>query len=544
MSRFRQTLHNLLRSLQGVWAGHAPHTPDTIAGNPTLSKNYSDLPDWKTPRSLDQVRALIVLLSESHPDSTSATADACAAVVAWAQQDPSLARGVESVLEEWAVGCPEASWAALLALPDGMGVRVAARVIRARSSARRVGLRAHAWVASATPGLRRATIERLSRTDEADEHEALLARSALGLRWARRTALSCAGDARAKRRLLAGLIPTATGLSAEGWVGAARILRVLGADASARSAWAGASLAHPSARARFSGLRASPVRGVLDFAFDPDARVAATAALSAAWSGEAGGEGSDRAWEGLQRSAHADVRSIARDVRSLRGLVWAEDTCALHGLRLRMHADPDALEHAWRRAWDMDEVGRVVLLRLASRLGLAPRVADVVVAAADAAAASGSAGARVAATAVIVAADVPKAARAVAACLRAEDARVRANAAESCPIESLHAALVELKTDPHHRVRANVLRRRVASGEPLASTVRTLVGLMESGERMDRLAGAWVTPRIAREGPMRVAATRLVERQLSREHDDRVRARLADAAGRLGVLIAETSLVA
>jgi hypothetical protein len=278
---------------------------------------------------------------------------------------------------------------------------------------------------------------------------------------------------------------------------------------------------------------------VIDFAFDADERIARTAALGAAWGAGVNGEGSDGAWSGLSRSAHAGVRLIAREVRGARGLLWSEESWAIAGLLRRMRTDAEGVERDWRGAWEDDEAGRVGLLRIARRIGLSAWVADVVERAADPGAKPGSAEARVAASAVVVAGDVAGAAKIVSSCLRAADARVRANAAETCGLGVARDALVELKADPHHRVRANVLRRSVLAGETLSRSVRSLVELVESGERMDRLAGAWVLPRIAvcAGAGLRVAAGRLLERRLSREDDARVRARLRDAAGRLGVAV-------
>jgi hypothetical protein len=531
MSLFRQTLHNILRLIQQTYRVHQPHSQVRIADVPNFSKVDSDFSGEISADVEDKIRSLIGDLPQ-HSDQTSRLL----ALASAAQRDPSVARAVETILERWAAGCGEAPWATLLALPDEIGMRVGARVLRGGVGD---GVRTRAWVSCVKPGLSRAAIDRLSKACGLPAHESVLGRSALVLRWARRATLGCGKDAKARRGLIAGLIPAGVELSEEGWEGAGRMLRVLNAEAPLREAWAAGTLTHSSARVRFSGLRTSPRRSVIDFAFDADERIARTAVLGAAWGAGVNGEGSDVAWSGLARSAHAGVRSIAREVRGARGLLWSEEGWAIAGLLRRMSTDAEGVERDWRGAWEDDEAGRVGLLRIARRIGLLAWVADVVERAADAGAEPGSAEARVAATAVVVAGDGTRAAKIVSSCLRAADARVRANAVETCGPAVARDALVELKADPHHRVRANALRQSVLTGETLARSVRSLVELVESSERMDRLAGAWVLPRIAvcASAGMRVAAGRLLERRLSREDDARVRARLRDAAGRLGVAV-------
>ena len=226
----------------------------------------------------------------------------------------------------------------------------------------------------------------------------------------------------------------------------------------------------------------------MDYAFDPDANVARSAATAAS--------GLDGNWRALERSPHAEVRAIAAGESASLGLSWAETSAALVGLRRRCHADPAGVEQEWRARWERaDAAERIVLMRVASRVGLADRVAGLVQ--------------------QQITADVP------------------VGTPEACGGEVARAGvMLELKNDENHRVQANAIRRLALNKSMSPSAVLgEMIEMSRHAEPLHRLAGAWMLPRVA-EVVGRRGVTQLIEQRLGVEQDLRVRARLTDAAAR------------
>ncbi len=124
------------------------------------------------------------------------------------------------------------------------------------------------------------------------------------------------------------------------------------------------------------------------------------------------------------------------------------------------------------------------------------------------------------------------------------DARVRANAVESLARISRAAAatlprvVIELKSDPHHRVRANALRAALTASPAGADHHAEAVSRMLLDSRvMHRLAGLWLTARVLptaawARGSLPEMRARVGE--LARfDEDARVRARAAACVDRL-----------
>lgn len=405
--------------------------------------------------------------------------------------------------------------------------------------------RERAWEHLAQEWIAQAAAARLSNgACGVSDHEAVLAHAHLVLRGVRRRTIAGL-PAREKPRLMAALAPLNAAvmnrLSPGAWCGMSRVMVELGDGAARRETFARAALGHPDARVRFAAMRAAPGRTVVDYAFDADEAVARSAALEAA-SGPA-------PWARMLQSPHAPVRRVAAQEAGLAGLTWGPSCAEVLGLRRRLAADGAGLERAWREAWEAAEAAdRIMLMRAAGRIGLLARVGDVVAAAAAPDAEPGAVEARVAATAASVlgsGAPTEEARRAVAACLEAKDARVRANAVEAvglradAPARALPAAVVELTSDANHRVRANAVRVLACRGAMEGSKVlRELARMLVSPEELDRRAGVWLAGRVgAAGGPLDASCRRgvatIIERRLAKEDDARVAERLRRCAARL-----------
>jgi hypothetical protein len=366
-------------------------------------------------------------------------------------------------------------------------------------------------------------MDRLRQACGVEAHAALLSRGHLVRRVVRRAAIRTRPE-REQSLLPAAMVPMNAAvlnrIGESACAGVGRVLAGLDADVGLRERWGRAALGHPSGLVRFTAWRATPRRTAIDYAFDRDAGIARSAALAAC--GESG------PWPALVRSEHPAVRTIAADELAKLGLSWIDRSDAILGLRRRATREPAAMEREWKRRWESaDARERVTLLKLARRVGLAERVADIASRVIDPASEPGSDAAKLTATAVACL-DDSDAAR---ACLHAADPRVRSNAAEAIAAE--HAgSLMELKSDANHRVRASVLRRLAVAGLlPAASLVAELIEMSDRDEQTHRLAAAWLVSRVAGVVDPGAAAA-LVERRLGAESDARVRARLADAARR------------
>ena len=400
-------------------------------------------------------------------------------------------------------------------------------LVRAMRSGGHDAIRLRAWERLAEPWLTSAAVDRLRQTCGALQHSMVLSAAHLARSEPRRRAVAKLTP-RDRAALISGLLPTSAGvvskLGQEACVGVAQLMATLRVDVAARERWGRSVLGHPSAVVRFAAWRATPSRTAMDFAFDPDASVARSAATAAS--------GLDGNWRALERSPHAEVRAIAAGESARLGLSWAETSAAMVGLRRRCHADPGGVEQEWRMRWERaDAAERIVLMRVASRVGLADRVASFVQKQIVADVPVGTPEACVTATAVKLFG--VGAAEAVSACLGAADPRVRANAVEACGGEVARAGvMLELKNDANHRVQANAIRRLALNKSMSPSAVLgEMVEMSRHAEPLHRLAGAWMLPRVA-EVVGRRGVAQLIEQRLGVEQDLRVRARLTDAAAR------------
>lgn len=424
---------------------------------------------------------------------------------------------------------PVSAGAAAMGLGQILASEDHAAVAGLRTVMRRVTaafMRERAWRFLSVPSLASAAADRLGRTYSGGEHEAVLGAGHLVLHPARRRALrglKVATRAAGNGMVLAegGVLPDAesAGMLSEAarrWL--PEIVDAVQADETVGAKLRAVGLVDPSAFVRHAhARRADPVEQA-DYAFDGDARVARSAALSRSlagtgrwtrWPMKPGDEQRLRTVTKLMRSPHARVREVARQDAArmdpwlvdlpesrLAAREWMDDDRAgfLRELRERIGGEDARLSmDAIRLARALRVIGSVEpdLVEIIEKARGEVRVI------ATAAAALGDAGG------VLAGVGIERA-------LASGDDRVRANAVESaarlgvrgaegCGDRDVTEVLIERKSDVHHRVRANALRGLMAQvGAGTEASCESLEGLrdMLTDERdMHRLAGLWLAER-------------------------------------------------
>lgn len=394
---------------------------------------------------------------------------------------------------------------------------MAFRSVVRRSTEPLLRLRAWQWLGRRDTPVAAAALDRVASGHGPEDHEAVLAASHL-----------CANPGRARRAaLITAKRPTTrarpgTGralpsrdeiprLSARARRGLPRFAASLRIEPEALNEAIEPLLADTDPLARLAGSRVAVGSGVLDYCFDRDEKIARGAALRLAGPGT----GAPEVWERVRRSTHPIVRMIAEQERS-RSDPW---NAAIPGSRLTarrmLAADAEGFLAMLRsRVKSGEAASRVGAIQMARRLGLAAPLELELLAAIRSEGTSGAVDDPVAPTAVTALAGVntPSAEAAIRACMEHPADRVRANAVEAAsrrrgPDEAqaraLYGALVELKSDPHHRVRANALRGLFLGAgarlyEPAA--VEGLASMLGDERSMHRLAGLWVAERVLSAG--------------------------------------------
>lgn len=451
----------------------------------------------------------------------------------------------------------------------GEEAHAALRTILGVSRLPLVRVRALEWLTH--DALAAACVRRLATKGTSAEHEQVLRAAHLGLRPRRAGRLGQVRlRVRREGRLPAGACVASAGeceaLSARARRGLALWVRLIDADAPAAHAALWPLAADADASVRHAALRAGPRRLARDLCFDADERVARSAALRLAggWAGvmraaparEAAREPAREAGESrravlLARSAHESVRLIAAGEPS-----WGRgaEVSGVVGVRLRarlaLRADPGEFARDLRATiaggTDDEACARIVLAR---RLGLSGEVRrEALALAADEAARP-----RASASALTLLGDLDDAdaGRVLRAALASGEARRRANASEAIARRCRRGVdkadeIVELAADPHHRVRATLVRATLAAwigGWREDAALRTLEEMLASEGMPERLSGAWAAGRAAPESGRGAArgrwgeiGARLVE-IAAVDADARVRARAALAAERLGLRV-------
>ncbi len=474
-------------------------------------------------------------------------------------------------LSAWFTGADEAARGAL---------RAALRWTEAPLARRR----ALEWLSIDALGA--AAAERLDRARTPAEHQCVLTRAHLLAHpaRARRAAILARQSTPAEpARPLPGCVPPPElipSLTREARRAVPGYLRAVGAGVEALRRVLEPLLADGDALVRLACTRAAPPGALADLCFDPDRRVARSAVLAWSLAGERAGGAApgrrlalrpdaarERMLSRLARSPHAPVRAIARQEIALVAWLDPGTPAGRAAARRRLLHEPEALLADLRAlllAGGADD--RVAAVQTARGLRLHAHLERELLTLCGAPAEGD--GARVAATSIAALAELgtPEAARAVAGHVGASDPRVRANAVEGVGLlarapartENPRGLLVELKDDPHHRVRANALRALLTHPAPIGEagvgggaapggargTIRmyepaaaqALLAMLVDDRPEHRLAGAWVAGRTlpfegaARLGPRWVEIGVRVHELASGDVDARVRVRAAQCA--------------
>lgn len=437
--------------------------------------------------------------------------------------------------------------------PAGSALRGTLR--RARSPA----IRAAAWRLLAHPGLEVPSLERVAVARTVNEHRALLELSHLALRPARARHLSLITLRGSKRTLpsapgsehpssstranppLAALpaeapLPdrrTQARLPARARRGIPTLACRIDLDHLARPLVLEPLLADPDPHARLASLKLHRPPDLLDYTLDAHPAVARSAVLRAcptagSWAHSdpdaSPARSRRRIFQALTRSAHPSVRRDAA-LASARTSPWDPTSPAsriLARARLASRSSERFLAELRRRILSGPASQRLEAITLTRALRIAPRAAPELIAAARAPSSLDSADAsRVASAAAASLAHVPTedASRALTFCLSHADHRVRANAVEALAARAratrdlpdahptTFAVLVELKSDDHHRVRANALRGLLDRPVPPPKlyepdAIAQLVCMLEDDRPAHRLSALWLLDRLAARGSL------------------------------------------
>jgi hypothetical protein len=372
--------------------------------------------------------------------------------------------------------------------------------------------------------------------------------------------------AKARRVPSDGPVPGAgvfTGLTAGARRMLPRFVGAIRADVVTRRVALEPLLSDDNAVVRFAAISVTSPAGLADLSFDADERVARSALI--AWSGA--GDPSPtrdsrpelrrtRLLQVMTRSPHESVRAFAEVDLANASDPWADTPAGRLAARRWMVRDNDAFMREVR-ARLRDPATSVGALGMIRKISATHLFAAEIVAVLD----LHRREVRPVATAVAAAGDLltPDAATGVRGLLDHEDARVRANAVESIARQARAAELagsagspllgvppagpllVELKADPHHRVRVNALRAMLAGvgGDSPDVHAETLIEVLTDDRPMHRLAGVWLASRTLAGVGRRMIGERwpeLVARvgEAARFDDDpRVRRRAAVCAARV-----------
>lgn len=429
------------------------------------------------------------------------------------------------------------------------GDDVAHREIRAALRKGAVGMspaeaRERAWQMLVLGGVERACVERVltpEAGDGAGPYGRMLGSAYLVAHPARARAWARGVKVRAKDA--EGVFADERFIGPDDDRAAMRVARVLGA-AGQESAWNAAIglLADPRAAVRWSLVREiverdGPADVMLDAAMDEDPRVAC-AAVRAGYTpwGRArlGRQTLARLTGTLARSGHGPIRELAAAVFDAQTPWCVDDTGSRLLARRMVRSDRAGFVVELRRRV-LEEAGGIAVriggLRVAERLGLGAEIETdlrTLIRRSAMPSAMGNADERrVAATAVrvLAGAGTATAMRSVIEATRHPDPRVRANAADGLtrmvrrghtPASETAAAaraIVELKNDAHHRVRASAIR---------AEMTGVLIGVSDGGGRRAGGASALALVRpllVDERAEHRIAGLWLMERTVSECRD-------------------------
>lgn len=278
-----------------------------------------------------------------------------------------------------------------------------------------------------------------------------------------------------------------------------------------------------SPRVRLAATRCGDGTLKSELALDADPRVAHAASVQLLTRRDFGAASARPRLAGLlARSPHEAVRASALALAQGPGLK------SLTGAA----KDPVAFAAAMRAELRGDAARQLAALSLVRKLGLAGGLMSEIAALC----AGGPGGdSRVRATAASALCEGDPQHELAPVLLRSDDARVRANAVDALGHRgrgpapaALSDRILELKADPHHRVRASVLRLVVSGAASCASAGPVdddIARMLASPESLCRLAGVWLLSRVL---PLRGGWERWgpsVVQLAEKDRDNRVRGR-------------------
>ena len=391
-------------------------------------------------------------------------------------------------------------------------------------------LRERAWRLLTSPGLGAAALERVARAETPYEHEHVLrdAHLALNPKRARRAHLI---DVRTRRSGASvtlergAAVPdaeTCRQLTPRARRGLTRFVGALGVDSALGRMIRAPLLIDEDPIARLSAARVAEPVELADYLFDVDPLVARSALLRWSTVGQPEGlrwpprlreAGRARLAGRLGRHGDAMVARLGREEWDRLSPFNPRSPGGRVAARRWLRGDPKGfLAQLGARLESPDAAARLDALMLIRTLRLSARFEKAIVAHAS----DEGENPRVRATCVAMMGEIGSHAsdEVVRAALRSADARVRANAVEAkarrtrAPADlasaepATHAVMIELKDDPHHRVRANALRALLRSGTPNRSrvfepaAVEGLESMLGDDRDTHRIAGVWLAERV------------------------------------------------
>lgn len=411
-----------------------------------------------------------------------------------------------------------------------------------RSALRRlegpIGLQ-RAWQMLTEPELRRSAIERILADRAGTGLDPILEQAHLGIRASRRQPIR-SRITRAQRPMLFPSPDDIQRSPAPARRGLCHWLDTINPEPAESDALLEPLLADPEPSVRLSALRRSPGSLVRDFAFDPSAVVASSAALRLVHKHPETLTTDLRTT--LRRSPHASVRELlhprtmlCRDTILATRRLAEDHTKTLDSLRAKLETD--------------NEFEITAAVHVIKRLGIADELTDSLIASLERAFTRDDSPAwRVISSVLSVVPELPhpSVAKLLAAARSHHDARVRANAVEAEPRRPRGRAssMVELIEpacqDKNHRVKTSALRVLLKENQAPADTVDQVLSTLGEQDAASRAAALWLVERsvvelrpvagkrwqdiaarvaaIAQtgdEGPERARATRCARRMLS-----------------------------
>lgn len=364
------------------------------------------------------------------------------------------------------------------------------------------------WLTIAPMGT--AAIDRLTLAESLDEHEIVLRASHLAIRPKRADRLASVRHHTQQtngRLELAPQGPLPTGelyhqLSDQSRLGLVRMSTLFSIDDQARRALLEPALADPNTSVRMKAADASSPIDLPDFMYDVEPMIARHAALSWSSVGQAAHRPAGPAWNHRMQVSKINARSPHAWVRR----VTAEESDRLSPMR---PSSPSSRVQA-RRMFKSDPAGFVRTIRdsladpssccdalmLIRVMGIESRFELDLISIVQ----SEHSDTRTRATAIMAMGVINSNSTRyiLSEAMSDRDDRIRSNAVES--IQSSVDQILELKSDPHHRVRGSAIRRVIRDSSPgqvaqTRSAGQALLEMLHDDRPMHRLAASWVAQR-------------------------------------------------